>query len=85
MAHKKGQGSTTNGRDSIGKRLGVKRYDGQVVKAGEILTRQRGTHHHPGANVGLGSDYTIFSKIAGVVKFENLSRKKQKISVYPVS
>ena len=82
MAHKKGQGSTSNGRDSIGKRLGVKRYGGQQVKAGEILVRQRGTHIHPGANVGLGSDYTIFSRVAGVVKFENMTRKKQKISVY---
>lgn len=85
MAHKKGQGSTSNGRDSIGKRLGVKRYGGQQVKAGEILVRQRGTHFHPGSNVGLGSDYTIFSKVAGVVKFENMTRKKQKISVYPVN
>lgn len=83
MAHKKGQGSTTNGRDSIGKRLGVKRYGGQVVKAGEILVRQRGTHFHPGSNVGLGSDYTIFSKIAGVVQFQHMTRKKQKISVIP--
>lgn len=85
MAHKKGQGSTSNGRDSIGKRLGVKRYGGQAVKAGEILVRQRGTHFHPGKNVGLGSDYTIFSKIAGVVRFENMTRKKQKISVYPAN
>ncbi len=85
MAHKKGQGSTSNGRDSIGKRLGVKRYGGQQVKAGEILVRQRGTHFHPGSNVGLGSDYTIFSKVAGVVKFENMTRKKQKISVYPAN
>jgi large subunit ribosomal protein L27 len=85
MAHKKGQGSTSNGRDSVGKRLGVKRYGGQQVKAGEILVRQRGTHFHPGSNVGLGSDYTIFSKVAGVVKFENMTRKKQKISVYPVN
>ncbi len=84
MAHKKGQGSTSNGRDSIGKRLGVKRYGGQIVKAGEILVRQRGTHFHPGKNVGLGSDYTIFSVIPGVVKFENQTRKKQKISVYPI-
>jgi len=84
MAHKKGQGSTSNGRDSIGKRLGVKRYGGQTVKAGEILVRQRGTHFHPGKNVGLGSDYTIFSVIPGVVKFENYTRKKQKISVYPI-
>ena len=85
MAHKKGQGSTTNGRDSIGKRLGVKRYGGQAVKAGEILVRQRGTTFHPGENVGLGSDYTIFSKVQGLVKFENVTRKKQKISVYPAN
>ena len=82
MAHKKGQGSTTNGRDSIGKRLGVKRYGGQAVKPGEILVRQRGTTFHPGENVGIGSDYTIFSKVQGLVKFENMTRKKQKISVY---
>jgi large subunit ribosomal protein L27 len=85
MAHKKGQGSTTNGRDSIGKRLGVKRYGGQVVKPGEILVRQRGTTFHPGENVGIGSDYTIFSKVQGSVKFENMTRKKQKISVYPAN
>ena len=85
MAHKKGQGSTTNGRDSIGKRLGVKRYGGQVVKAGEILVRQRGTTFHPGENVGIGSDYTIFSKVQGLVKFENMTRNKQKISVYPAN
>ena len=85
MAHKKGQGSTTNGRDSIGKRLGVKRYGGQVVKAGEILVRQRGTTFHPGENVGIGIDYTIFSKVQGLVKFENMTRKKQKISVYPAN
>jgi|TARA_B100000686_G_C16479456_1_gene806311 large subunit ribosomal protein L27 len=83
MAHKKGQGSTSNGRDSRGQRLGVKRFGGQAVKAGEILVRQRGTHFHPGMNVGLGSDYTIFSKIEGVVKFEHRDRKTQKISVYP--
>jgi large subunit ribosomal protein L27 len=83
MSHKKGQGSTSNGRDSIGKRLGVKRYGGQTVKAGEILVRQRGTKFHPGLNVGLGSDYTIFSKVAGQVKFENYNRTKKKISVYP--
>ncbi len=83
MAHKKGQGSTSNGRDSIGKRLGVKRYGGQAVKSGEILVRQRGTTFHPGLNVGLGSDYTLFSKVHGVVKFEHLSRTRRKISVYP--
>ena len=82
MAHKKGQGSTSNGRDSRGQRLGVKRYGGQSVKAGEILVRQRGTHFHPGDIVGLGSDYTIFAKIEGVVKFEHRDRKTQKISVY---
>ena len=85
MAHKKGQGSTTNGRDSVGKRLGVKRYGGQAVKAGEILVRQRGTTFHPGNNVGIGSDYTIFSKVHGLVKFENMNRKKQKISVSPAN
>ena len=82
MAHKKGQGSTSNGRDSVGKRLGVKRYGGQQVKAGEILVRQRGTSFHPGENVGIGGDYTLFSKIPGFVKFENESRKRKKISVY---
>lgn len=83
MAHKKGQGSTTNGRDSIGKRLGVKRYGGQLVQPGDILVRQRGTTFHPGLNVGCGSDYTLFSKVNGVVKFENKTRTKRKISVYP--
>ncbi len=85
MAHKKGQGSTSNGRDSIGKRLGVKKFGGQVVKAGEILVRQRGTKFHPGLNVGLGSDYTLFSKVAGQVKFEHLNRTKKKVSVYPTA
>ncbi|NIP99451.1 MAG: 50S ribosomal protein L27 [Nitrospinaceae bacterium] len=83
MAHKKGQGSTSNGRDSIGKRLGVKRYGGQTVKAGEILVRQRGTTVHPGNNVGVGSDYTLFAKIPGVVKFEWANRSRKKISIYP--
>jgi len=85
MAHKKGQGSTSNGRDSVGKRLGVKRYGGQLVKAGEILVRQRGTSFHPGDNVGIGGDYTLFSKVPGVVKFEHLTRKRKKISVYSAS
>jgi large subunit ribosomal protein L27 len=85
MAHKKGQGSTSNGRDSIGKRLGVKRYGGQAVKSGEILVRQRGTTFHAGSNVGLGSDYTIFAKIEGVVKFERYNKTRQKISVYPAA
>ena len=70
MAHKKGGGSTSNGRDSCGKRLGVKRFAGNHVTAGSILVRQRGTHLHPGTNVGLGSDYTLFSKIDGYVWFE---------------
>ena len=83
MAHKKGASSTRNGRDSNAQYLGVKRFGGQSVSAGEIIVRQRGTHFHPGSNVGLGSDYTIFSKIAGVVKFEHRDRKTQKISVYP--
>ena len=85
MAHKKGQGSTSNGRDSRGQRLGVKRFGGQLVKTGEILVRQRGTTIHAGSNVGLGSDYTLFSLIPGVVKFEYLTRSKKKVSVYPAS
>jgi large subunit ribosomal protein L27 len=84
MAHKKGVGSTRNGRDSESKRLGVKRYGGQLVKAGNILVRQRGTQFHPGFNVGTGSDYTLFAKIAGIVKFERRGKSKQQISVYPV-
>ncbi len=83
MAHKKGMGSTKNGRDSIGKRLGVKRHDGQLVKAGNIIVRQRGTSIHPGQNVGMGSDYTLFALVDGVVKFET-RRNKKFVSVYPV-
>lgn len=76
MAHKKGLGSTKNGRDSIGKRLGVKRSDGQFVKAGEIIVRQRGSHFHPGLNTELGKDYTLFSLASGVVSFgEKLGKK----------
>ena len=82
MAHKKGLGSTKNGRDSIGKRLGVKRADGQRVKAGEILIRQRGTKWHPGKNTGRGKDDTLFALIAGTVKFEEKLGKKI-VSVYP--
>ncbi|WP_035586879.1 50S ribosomal protein L27 [Hippea jasoniae] len=82
MAHKKGLGSTKNGRDSIGKRLGVKRSDGQRVKAGEILVRQRGTKWHPGKNTGKGKDDTLFALINGVVKFEEKLGKKF-VSVYP--
>jgi large subunit ribosomal protein L27 len=76
-------GSTKNGRDSIGKRLGVKRHDGQVVKAGNIIVRQRGTSIHPGQNVGMGSDYTLFALVDGVVKFET-RRNKKFVSVYPL-
>lgn len=82
MAHKKGQGSTANGRDSIAKRLGVKRYGGQIVSAGSIIVRQRGTKFYPGENVGIGVDYTIFAKIDGVVKFERKGRDKKLVSVY---
>ncbi|TDF97647.1 50S ribosomal protein L27 [Paenibacillus piri] len=84
FASKKGVGSTKNGRDSIAKRLGVKRADGQQVTAGSILVRQRGTKIHPGNNVGIGSDDTLFAKIEGVVKFERLGRDRKKVSVYPV-
>ena len=84
MAHKKGQGSVKNGRDSESKRLGVKRADGQFVLAGNILVRQRGTHIHPGMNVGKGSDDTLFGLVDGVVKFERKGRDKKQVSVYPV-
>ncbi|MBF0465283.1 MAG: 50S ribosomal protein L27 [Nitrospirae bacterium] len=84
MAHKKGVGSTRNGRDSKAKRLGVKRYGGQAVTAGSILVRQRGTKLHPGSNVGIGSDDTLFAKITGVVKFERKDKTRTKVSVYPV-
>ncbi|HAA84238.1 MULTISPECIES: 50S ribosomal protein L27 [Thermodesulfobacterium] len=82
MAHKKAGGSSRNGRDSNSKRLGVKRYGGQFVKAGEIIIRQRGTKVHPGFNVGVGKDYTIFAKISGFVKFETKNGRKV-VSVYP--
>lgn len=84
MAHKKGGGSTKNGRDSEAKRLGAKRADGQFVLAGNILYRQRGTKIHPGTNVGIGSDDTLYSKVDGVVKFERKGRSDKKVSVYPV-
>ena len=83
MAHKKGQGSSHNGRESESKRLGVKRADGQFVLAGNILVRQRGTKIHPGTNVGIGSDDTLYAKVTGTVKFERLGRDKKKVSVYP--
>ena len=82
MAHKKAGGSSRNGRDSAGKRRGVKRYSGEKVRAGNILVRQLGTKFHPGANVGLGRDYTLFAKIDGVVAFERYGRDRKKVSVY---
>ena len=84
FAHKKGTGSTKNGRDSESKRLGAKRADGQFVLAGNILYRQRGTHIHPGANVGIGSDDTLYALVDGTVKFEKLGKDRKKVSVYPV-
>ena len=83
FAHKKGVGSTKNGRDSESKRLGVKRADGQFVLAGNILVRQRGTHIHPGANVGIGSDDTLFAKADGIVRFERWGKDRKRVSVYP--
>jgi len=85
FAHKKGVGSSKNGRDSKSKRLGVKRYDGQVVTAGSILVRQRGTKFHPGNNVGIGGDDTLFATINGKVKFERKGRDKKQVSVYPLT
>lgn len=82
MAHKKAGGSSRNGRDSPGKRLGVKRFGGQLVKAGSVIVRQRGTSIHPGENVGVGKDYTLFAKIDGIVTFERLGRYKKQASVY---
>ena len=82
FAHKKGMGSTRNGRDSESKRLGAKRADGQFVNAGTILVRQRGTHIHPGTNVGKGSDDTLFALTSGTVKFERLGKDRKKVSVY---
>jgi len=85
MAHKKGVGSTRNGRDSQSKRLGVKRADGQYVLAGNILVRQRGTKIHPGTNVGIGSDDTLFALVSGNVKFERLDKDRKKVSVYDIA
>jgi len=84
MAHKKAGGTTKLGRDSISKRLGVKKFDGEVVRAGNIIVRQRGTKFLPGKNVGLGRDYTLFALIDGVVKFEWARKGKKKVSVYPL-
>lgn len=83
MAHKKGSGSSVNNRDSRSKRLGVKRFDGQAVKGGTIIVRQRGTRILPGANVGVGKDYTLYALIDGYVKFEPHSKTKKRVSVYP--
>jgi large subunit ribosomal protein L27 len=83
MAHKKGGGSSRNGRDSQAKRLGVKRFDGQMVTSGTILVRQCGTKIHPGQNVGVGSDYTLFATIEGYVKFEDIRDNRKRVSVYP--
>ena len=83
MAHKKGTGSTRNGRDSNAQRLGVKRYGGQTVRAGNILVRQRGTKVHPGNNVGIGSDDTLFALVDGVVTFERKGKSQKKVSFYP--
>jgi large subunit ribosomal protein L27 len=82
MAHKKAGGSSRNGRDSPGQRLGVKRFGGQFVKAGSIIVRQRGTSIHPGKNVGAGRDYTLFSKIDGIVSFDNFGKHKKQVHVY---
>ena len=84
MAHKKGVGSSRNGRDSESKRLGVKKFGSQFVRAGNIIVRQRGTKFHPGNNVGLGRDHTIFALIDGIVRFERKDKKRTKISVYPI-
>ena len=83
MAHKKGQGSSRNGRDTVGKRRGVKIFAGQKVKAGNIIVRQLGTRIHPGAGVGMGRDYTLFALIDGIVKYERAGRERRRVSVYP--
>ena len=85
MAHKKGQGSTQNNRDSAGRRLGVKKYGGESVIAGNIIIRQRGTKIHPGKNVGMGKDHTIFALVEGVVKFERKDKKRQQVSIIPAA
>ena len=85
MAHKKGQGSTQNNRDSIGRRLGVKKFGGEFVRAGNIIIRQRGAATHPGNNVGMGKDHTIFALVDGFVKFERKDKYRKKVSVYPAA
>jgi large subunit ribosomal protein L27 len=83
MAHKKGGGSSKNGRDSNSQRLGVKKFGGERVRAGNIIVRQHGTKFHPGVNVGMGGDYTLFATTDGFVKFEHVTRSKKRVSVYP--
>ena len=83
MAHKKAGGSSRNGRDSAGQRRGVKIFGGQIVRSGNILVRQLGTKIHPGTNVGLGRDYTLFAKVDGIVKYEDFGRNRKRVSVYP--
>ena len=85
MAHKKGQGSTQNNRDSAGRRLGVKKFGGESVVAGNIIIRQRGTKVHPGKNVGMGKDHTIYALVDGVVKFERKDKKRQQVSIVPAA
>ncbi len=85
MSTKKGGGSTSNGRDSRGKRLGIKKFGGQVVRAGNILARQRGTKFHPGRNVGMGRDYTLFALVDGAVEFQSFAKNKTRVNVNPVS
>jgi large subunit ribosomal protein L27 len=83
MAHKKGGGSSKNGRDSNSQRMGVKKFGGEVVRSGNIIVRQRGTKFYPGTNVGMGKDYTLFATVDGVVRFEHVTREKKQVSVYP--
>lgn len=85
MAHKKGGGSSRNGRDSEGRRLGIKKFGGEVVRAGNILARQRGTKFHPGENVGIGRDFTLFALVDGIVEFERLGRDRTRVNVKPIS
>ncbi len=85
MAHKKGQGSTQNNRDSAGRRLGVKKFGGEAVVAGNIVIRQRGTKVHPGKNMGMGKDHTLFALIDGVVRFERKDKKRQQVSIIPAA
>ena len=85
MAHKKAGGSSRNGRDSAGQRLGIKRFGGQVVKAGNIIVRQIGTKVHPGRNVGMGKDFTLFAKIDGAVQYERYGKDRKKVSIVPVT